>query len=336
MDAQTEVNKSRQDIQCAVVVVDVWQQQSEPDLYLAVIEEILGHRQYWWPYGWLLYPMWLFLGRAVKEARLAASAGSKANAKIEVPLALPRPTGQRSFVRLVSRVRERGCRTVVVLDEIDRAAPSVAQSALTLARRSLDMPGVVVVLAYVDELIRYKAFNPLIDTLQDLGSTMRAVLFDEGPDSGGPDRPGGDLSESELGSLREWEAWQHAEELQLASGGSDTSVSQPQSASASQSERAQGRDHPHYHDNQRLSEAVRLSYANASPARRRHLQRRFAERYLASNPIRLQRPADDDVAEMVVKFDTLSYLVAGLMGEDSLLPKTREAVKDTIKQALAT
>jgi hypothetical protein len=86
---------------------------------------------------------------------------------------------------------------VIVLDEIDRATPRVAQSAMTFALRSLDMPGVVVVLSYVDEIIRYKVFNPLVKSLPDLASTMEPVIFDQGPEAandGPTSMPGGPLT----------------------------------------------------------------------------------------------------------------------------------------------
>ncbi len=298
---------------CAVVVVNVWEQQSEPDLHLAIVEEILGHRCHWYPYAWLRYPLSLVLAQTVKELRLKVSAGSSSKTEIELPLRAPRPTGKRALARLVARAQRQGWRTVVVLDEADRAAPPMAQAAVTLALRSLDIPGVVVVLAYVDELLRYKAFNPLIDSLPDLGSTMRAVIFAEGPDRGRADQPGG-----ADGSLRRRDAWEHADEMQLPS-------QTPSPPASGEQRRATDRD------GQRLSEALRLEYAGASPETRRVLQRRFAEKYLGSRPIEMRRPDDRDVARMVVTFDTLSYLVRDLVGAGN-----EAAVVAAVELALTT
>lgn len=237
---------------CAVILIDVWEQQNEPNLHLAIVEQILGHKRYWYPYGWLLYPLSLYLTWLTKEAKLAISAGSTMNAKVELPVSLPPPTGKRTLERLVARVRAKNCRTVVVLDEIDRATPQVAQAAITLARRSLNLPGVIVVLAYVDELIRYKAFNPLVDCLPDLGSTMRAVIFASGPDQGGPGTPGGVLSTAGDGSLAKWAAWVDADKIALPGGGSGTA------AAASDGQRANGRRQT------RTADGCRMPSASAS------------------------------------------------------------------------
>ncbi len=206
-----------------------------------------------------------------------------------------------------------------MLDEIDRAAPQVAQAAVTLAVQALGMPGVRVVLSYVDELIRYKAFNPLIDSLQDLGSTMLGLIFAAGPDRGGSGRPGGPLSKSDRDSIRSWEPWKHADEAQLPNHAVAVLVN-------GRDEQPKATDQ----DGQRLSEAVRICYASASPHDRRVLQRRFAQRYLGTRPIELQRPGDHDVAEMVVKFETLSYLARDLVGEGN-----EAAVVGAVELALA-
>lgn len=290
---------------CAVILIDVWEQQNEPNLHLAIVEQILGHKRYWYPYGWLLYPLSLCLAWLKKEATLAISAGSKMNAKVELPVSLPRPTGKRTLERLVARVRDKGCRTVVVLDEIDRATPQIAQAAITLARRSLNLPGVIVVLAYVDELIRYKAFNPLVDCLPDLGSTMRAVIFASGPDQGGPGTPGGVLSTVGDGSLANWQAWVDADKIALPSGGSGTAAAV-----------GDGQWSPTDQDSRRLSDAVRLGFAYADRHRRQRLQARSSEKYLGSRPIHIQHLKVRDVPSMVVDFDTLAYLVTALVGDD--------------------
>jgi KAP family P-loop domain len=310
---------------CAVVVIDVWKYQSEPDLHLAVVEEILGHRVFWHPYGWLLYPLTLFLVRVVKEIRFAISAGSTPKAKVELPLTVPRLTGQHSLQRLVARARRRSWRTVVVLDEVDRAAPPVVQAAVTLARRSLDMPGVVVVLSYVDELIRYKAFNPLLDSLQDLGSTMRAVIFAEGPEQGNLDRPGGRLNTADPGALVAWEAWKQAGANRVPAQSSADTAAPPDDRKPPTLEQ----------DDKQLSEAVRLAYAGVGPSHRRVLQQRFAERYLGTRPIELHRPDDHDVAKMVTSFDTLSYLVEDLVGT-KLDDQRASRVTGAIELALTT
>lgn len=294
---------------CAVVRVNVWEEQSEPDLHLAIVEQILGHKRYWYPYGWLRYPLSLYLARLAKEARLAISAGTQAKAKLELPVRLPRPTGKLTLERLAARVRNKGCRTVVVLDEIDRAASPIAQAAVTLAVRSLNLPGMVVVLAYVEEILRYKAFNPLVDCLPDLGSTMRAVVFASGPDQGDSGTPGGGIDTAGPSSLARWKAWLDAANVSLPNGDSGLAVV----GDAGQRQTAD-------QDSRRLSDAVRLGFAYADRNQRQRLQSRFAEKYLGSHPIQLQHLKVGDVAHMVVKFDRLAHWVSELVGDDEGLP----------------
>lgn len=110
----------------AVVTVDVWKHQNEPDLHAAIVERVLSLRPMWYPYGWLRFPLSLFFIRLVKELRLSLSAGSQTKTQLEIPLTLPRLTGQHALETAVARCRQRGWRTVIVLDEVDRAAPPVA------------------------------------------------------------------------------------------------------------------------------------------------------------------------------------------------------------------
>lgn len=176
--------------------------------------------------------------------------------------------------------------------------------------------------------MRYKAFNPLADCLPNLGSTMQALIFATGPDRGRDNQPGGPLDsankpEGAGGSLRRWASWQKAEELQLADkrGNSTVVVS---NGNGDEPPASQDRQH-------RLCEALRLAYAGASPHDRRVLQRHFAQRFLGSRPIELQRLGDHDVAKMLVRFDTLSYLVRDIVG-----PGNEDQAVTAAEQALTT
>jgi hypothetical protein len=171
-----EKQNSGDHVSVSCVVVDVWKYETEPKLHLAIVEEILSHRAFLYPYGWLLYPFTLVAARLVRNLHLEmALRGSKA--AIDVPFAPPHLFGQRALERMLRRAQRRRYMTVVVLDEVDRAAPNVAQAALALMHRALDQPGVVVVLVYVPEMIQFKAFNPLVPALPDIESTMQAVLY---------------------------------------------------------------------------------------------------------------------------------------------------------------
>ena len=316
---------------CAVVFVNVWEQQSEPDLHLAIVEQVLSHEKYWFPYWWLQYPLSLFVIRTVKEWKLGFSAGKDAaKAEVQIPLTLPKPTGRRYLEQHANRVRRKGVRTVIVLDERDRATPRVAQSAMTFARRSLDLPGVVVTLSYVDHIIRYKAFNPLVKALPDLATTMQAVIFDRGPDKakgGSGPTPGGPFTASDSASLREWEAWKEAAEAMLggpgATTGTATSTGLPEAPESEDS---------------RLVAALQLAFANASVADRRRLQKKFSERYIGTDRIRIGELHLNDVAEVVLGFDTVRKRVLELLGysgDAQLSDHVRENLVSVINRALA-
>lgn len=162
-----------------MAIVDVWKWEAESDLHLAIFEELLSHPYYLLRFGWLHYPLSVLIGRDLRDVVMKFSLRSKSGSGLEVPVRLPRLAWQRQYERLVARQVAKGRRTVIVLDEIDRATTHMAQVAVTLTRRSLDQAGVAVVLSYVDGLMRYKAFNPLLrEVLPDLGSTMEAVIFE--------------------------------------------------------------------------------------------------------------------------------------------------------------
>lgn len=278
-----------------VAIVDTWKHESEPGLHLAILEELLRNRRYLYPYGWLRYPLTLLVGRSVRQVRMQLSLKAVATEMNYVP---PRLPWQRPLEQLVARHRKRGRRTVIVLDEIDRATPEVAQSALTLMRRSLDLAGVSVVVCYVDPLIRYKVFNPLLDrVLPDLGSTMEAVIFEEAFERGGSER----RDDTTLGSVKgdsveQWWAWQRRDGADAGTSGLD------------------------------LSSALRRGYAGASHGTRRRLQQRFAERYLGTRLVRVGVLGPDDLADMLGKFDELKPVVKRLAGDADVGPAVKEAL----------
>ncbi len=169
--------------EAVVVLVDVWKHEAEPDLHLAILEELLSNCYYLLRFGWLRCPVSVLVGRYLRDATMKFALRPKVGPEVELPLRLPRLVWQPAFERLVHHQLRRGRRTVIVLDEIDRATPRMAQVAITLARRSLDLAGVTVVLSYEANLMQNKAFNPLllgdVDRLPDLGSTMDAVIMAE-------------------------------------------------------------------------------------------------------------------------------------------------------------
>ncbi|MBI4741965.1 MAG: hypothetical protein HY777_10560, partial [Betaproteobacteria bacterium] len=70
---------------------------------------------------------------------------------------------------------------VTSLDEVDRATIPVAQAAVVLTRRALSLPGLAVVLPYVEGQLRHKVFNPLHDFSPDLHQTFLVNLEHQHP-----------------------------------------------------------------------------------------------------------------------------------------------------------
>ncbi|NBZ89939.1 hypothetical protein [Stagnihabitans tardus] len=68
-----------------------------------------------------------------------------------------------------------GASLVLIVDDVDRCAPVVAQKYVTLLRRGLNLPHLAVVLPYTPDQLRYKVFHPLSVDLPDLGSSMEAA-----------------------------------------------------------------------------------------------------------------------------------------------------------------
>lgn len=170
------------DRRLAVVRINIWEDQREQDLHLSLVRTVLGYRPLYaemasvYPWRLLFAPVLGVLGRLLPKGLEIALGGSQASLKAGVSVAM---LWQQSFRYVINEAVQRGWRFVVVMDEIDRADPPLAQAAITLARRALDLPGVLVVLPYVEEQIRYKVFNPVNAVTPDLAGTLEAILDDQ-------------------------------------------------------------------------------------------------------------------------------------------------------------
>jgi hypothetical protein len=263
-----------------VVEVDVWKCETERALDVAVVEKLLSAPEFMHPFGWLGYPLTL-LSSAIRElgVRLTAKFGGYG----DVTFQLPHLAYQRVLERLVEVQWSRHHRrTVIVLDEIDRAAPPVVQAALTVTRRSLDLPGLCVVLAYVPGVMAYKAFNPLAAQLSDLASSTWAELLRVFDDQD--------------------EAW-----LKDAVG------AQFRSAATGAGELVTPRWRPRSHDESLLERALALQFSRQEPEMRRRLQLRVGEKYLNTTPVTMSTPSEIDLAQMTVKFSVIRSLIERLL-----------------------
>jgi hypothetical protein len=96
---------------------------------------------------------------------------------VEMDISLGVPLPWQKYLDKLAAITPSGF--VVVLDEIDRATPPMAQVAIAMIRRSLDKPGITVIVPYVPEQIRYKVFNPLLCETTDLQSSILADIWND-------------------------------------------------------------------------------------------------------------------------------------------------------------
>lgn len=170
--------------QVAVVYIHIWREQTEHDLHLAIVEAILSHPKLLlecfsaYPNSMVLRKIGHFFSRVMPFGMKVA------NGSLEVLLdpqkALPM-IAQQDLEQVVACARRKGLRIVTILDEVDRATIPVAQAAIVLTRRALNLPGLAVVLPYVEGQLRRKVFTPLHDFSPDLHQTFLANLEHQHP-----------------------------------------------------------------------------------------------------------------------------------------------------------
>ncbi len=301
----------------AVVHIDVWKYETEPDLHLAIFEEVLAAPCNLAALGWLTYPLTVLPSRYLSTLLVKLSA-SKGGVAVEVPVRLPRLAWPRPLERVVARQRRRRRQTVIILDEVDRSSPSVAQAAVTMVRRSLDLPGVAVVLVYVDELMRYKVFNPLVrPVLPDLGSTMEAVIYERAFDhQGALDPPPLGMQADDPSGVSRW--WPAGPEVDVSGI--------PPAATHLHYEAPPGRP-----SEVQLSPWLQRGFAGASEPLRRQLQARMAEKFLGSSPVQVTELEANDIVDMIERFDTLRDL-AVKVGGGAYDSDKRDAILSTLRQ----
>lgn len=165
----------------AVVSLNIWEHQRELDLHFALVKAVLSHPRLLtrcidaYPVPLLFVPLLMALIRMLPKGWSFNFEVSRIALKASVPVSIPLPW-QGGFRRVVEDAAREGLKLVVILDEIDRAEPEVAQAAMTMTRRALDLPGVMSILPYVEAQIRHKVFNPLTAVSPDLRATMFAVI----------------------------------------------------------------------------------------------------------------------------------------------------------------
>ncbi len=162
------------------VWINVWRAETEADLHRVFYEEMLHtpavFRNCWLALPWLLPRFAFLLRRLVRSVRVAFKNGNieaEADLQVATPLAL---TVQPQIEWIADRMRHAGLGLVVILEELDRATPVIAKHAIVSVERSFKLPGVTVILPYVQEHLWAKVFNPLDPAPPDLDSGMETLL----------------------------------------------------------------------------------------------------------------------------------------------------------------
>ncbi|WP_286291693.1 P-loop NTPase fold protein [Methylomarinovum tepidoasis] len=163
----------------AVVSVHIWREQSEVDLHQTIVDAILSHPKVMracFP----CYPTRILLRRMGQGFLRILPRGLRlSNGYIDAkfsPDRLMPLIAQRDLEWVVACARACGLRIVLILDEVDRAIVPVAQAAIVLTRRALNLPGLAVILPYVGAQLQLKVFNPLHDYSPDLHQTLLTHL----------------------------------------------------------------------------------------------------------------------------------------------------------------
>lgn len=280
-----------------VVYVDIWRHSTEPDLHLALLEELLSHPRVPVPPAFFRYPLSLLPVIGLRNVTKIFDRGQFEVSGFRASLTLPALLWQKTLERIVAQVVRRHGAIVWILDEIDRCTPEMAQAAIALTRRALSLPGTVIVLPYVREQLRYKVFNPLISGRSDLASTMRALV------------------------------WEHASQKEGGTSRIFAKADSPWDESWSPRHFGPGDDRPALFDRGRsalvqseptatvermLNWGVSRQFIELDIPERLRLEYLFEEKYLARQ-YQIGSLRDDEVAEMLLKFELLRKEIGRLV-----------------------
>lgn len=168
-----------------VVYVHIWREQTAANLHLAIVEAILRHPAVLHA-AFAGYPVSRMIARSAGHwiqnllpEGLQFSQGG-ITGKLDARAALPL-FAQRDLEQVVAYLRARHIALTLILDEIDRATPAIAQAALVLSRRALNLPGLAVVMPFVSAQLEQKVTNPVLLQTPDLMHTFLAHLQDAYP-----------------------------------------------------------------------------------------------------------------------------------------------------------
>ncbi len=161
--------------------VNVWQSETDLRFYQSLLRDVYGTDTFTRKFGWLRKPIGVALSSVMRwkptNLKFGVFSSSAEITMRHEPPALP--YAQALKRDLQARYRSDRPTLAIIVDEIDRATPIAAQTALTVLRRAFDEPGVVVVLAYAEAHVHFNCFNPARGMLDDIRGSMMSVIDQE-------------------------------------------------------------------------------------------------------------------------------------------------------------
>lgn len=160
-----------------IIEFNAWRHQSDSSLDASLFTEIAGEvlcqlRTLWWLRP-VVYPWFLTV---VPRLSLNLPGLGQSSGQMDVRMRSPGVELHPHLRRLAQAVEARDARIVVVIDEIDRCEPAVAQAVLVLIQRFLHVGGIRVVVPYVERQLRFKVFHPAVLGLPELRVSGAAEL----------------------------------------------------------------------------------------------------------------------------------------------------------------
>jgi hypothetical protein len=313
-----------------LVRINVWREESQADLHYEIVKTILGQpvllRRYLasYPKALAFAPMLHLVSRLLPDGMTVGLHFQKAavDTRFSVPL-----RWQCALERAAEAWCRHGMRIVVVMDEVDRAESPIAQAAITLCRRGLELPGVTVILPYVDEQIRHKVFNPLLAYSPDLLSSMHAAIANY-------TEPATPVALEDF--VSETDVARFVRSAREGSGGEEAKNGKPktsrQEADDRAGPRAQGMSAVL---REKLHLALTAKYLGTSVLSRWSLYRTFRDKYLGYS-LDLPQFGPDDFPPMLVQFPSLARFrqpggpLAGIGSDEDFRKRITKAIRGLI------
>lgn len=158
------------------VDVNAWRIVDPLKVEQAIVESVFGSWQVLRHGGWRLRPLWGWFGLWISRVQLVAKSGASQVTLDGLPTPVPLNDADR-LRRLARVVRRSGARVLVVVDEVDRCEPIIAQSVLSVLIRSVIQPGIGALVVRVPAQMSDKVRNPVRWGLPDVSASNLAHVY---------------------------------------------------------------------------------------------------------------------------------------------------------------